>query len=97
MAQPAYAIEYLGAVQVLAGTQYTSASILTTYPTATVLKMDSKKIESGKYVDYPVRCSINGGIMFNIQDGDESYLTTGKTFIFDTNCTIIVGIYKAVV
>ena len=85
MAQ-ATAIEYLGAVKCLAGTQYTSASILTAFPTATVLKMKTDDVQAG----------INGGVMFHINYDDESFLTTGKTYIFDKDCVIAVGIYKAI-
>jgi len=86
MAQ-AYAIEYLGAIKAVAGTQYTSASILATFPTATVIKMKTESVMAG----------IGGGVMFPITFDDERYLVTGKTYIFDKDCIIAVGIYKAVV
>jgi hypothetical protein len=87
MAQPHHAIEYLGAIQVVAGTQYTSASVISAFPLATVMKMKTDDVMVG----------INGGVMFHITYNDESYITTGKTYIFDKKCVIAVGIYKAVV
>lgn len=86
MAQPNYAIDYLGAMKVDKGTQYTSASILTAYPTATVLKMKTKDVS----------VSINGGVQFLTSFDDESYLSTGKTYIFDKDCIVAIGIYKAI-
>lgn len=87
MAQPSYAIEYLGAVEVSRGVAVTTASLLVLFPTATVVKL---KCKSGANV------SINGGVQFPIDYNDESYLTTGKTFLFDTDCVIVVGIYRAI-
>lgn len=82
-----HAIEYLGALAVNKGQQYTSASIITAYPTATVLKIKTDKVS----------VSINGGVQFLTSFDDESYLTTGKTYIFDKDCIVAIGIYKAVV
>ncbi len=87
MAQPSYAIEYLGAMFVKAETSVTSASVLTAFPGATVVKMKTAGVKAG----------VNGTDMFDITYDDESYLITGKTFIFSKDCTIAVGIYKAVV
>jgi len=87
MAQPSYAIEYLGAKELLAGTDYTTASLLSEFPNATVIRMKSSGIKVG----------INGGVMFPVDYGEESYLVTGKTFRFDNPCIVAIGIYKAVV
>lgn len=87
MSQPIYAIEYLGAMQVSAGIAYTTASILTLYPTATVLQMKTDDIQ----------VSINGTVMFHITYDDTSYIATGKTYYFDKDCVVAVGIYKAIV
>lgn len=85
MAQP-HAIDYLGAVAVSKGQQYTSASIKAAYPTATVLKIKTDKVS----------VSIDGGVQFLTSFDDESYLTTGKTYIFDKDCIVAIGIYKAI-
>lgn len=81
-----HAIDYLGAMAVNKGQQYTSASIITAYPTATVLKMKTDKVS----------VSINGGVQFLTSFDDESYLTTGKTYIFDKDCIVAIGIYKVI-
>lgn len=82
-----HAIDYLGALAVNKGQQYTSASIISAYPTATVLKIKTDKVS----------VSINGGVQFLTSFDDESFLTTGKTYIFDKDCIVAIGIYKAVV
>ena len=81
-----HAIDYLGALAVNKGQQYTSASIITAYPTATVLKIKTDKVS----------VSINGGVQFLTSFDDESYLTTGKTYIFDKDCIVAIGIYKVI-
>ena len=85
MAQP-HAIDYLGALAVNKGQQYTSASIISTYPTATVLKIKTDKVS----------VSINGGVQFLTSFDDESFLSTGKTYIFDKDCIVAIGMYKAI-
>ena len=87
MSQPIYAIDYLGAVACLSGTAYTSASLIASYPTATVIQ---KKTDD-------VQAIINGNVMFHITYDDASYLSTGKTYIFDKDCVLAIGIYKAIV
>lgn len=81
-----HAIDYLGAMSVNKGQQYTSASIISAYPTATVLKIKTDKVS----------VSINGGVQFLTSFDDESYLSTGKTYIFDKDCIVAFGIYKAI-
>lgn len=81
-----HAIDYLGAIKADKGTQYTSASILTAYPTATVIKMKTDGVSA----------SIDGGVQFLTSFDDESYLTTGKTYMFDKDCVIAIGIYKVI-
>lgn len=81
-----HAIDYLGAMAVNKGQQYTSASIITAYPTATVLKMKTDKVS----------VSINGGVQFLTSFDDESYLSTGKTYIFDKDCIVAIGLYKVI-
>lgn len=88
MAQPSYAIEYLGSMEVKRGVPVTSADALALFPTATVIKV---KCKDGCNV------SINGGVQFPIDHNDESFLTTGKTYTFDVDCTVVLGIYKAIV
>jgi len=87
MSQPAYAIEYLGAISIEAGVSYSTTDILTAYPTATVIQMKTEGIKVG----------IDGGVMFLVAYDDESYLASGKSFIFDNPCIVAIGIYKAIV
>lgn len=86
MAQPQYAIEYLGAVNIKAGEAVTTADVLTTYPSATAMKMKTED----------VKVSVDGSAMFPVKYDDESYIITGKTFIFNKDCIVVIGIYKAV-
>lgn len=81
-----HAIDYLGAMAVDKGQPYTSDSIISAYPTATVLKMKTNGVS----------VSINGGVQFLTSFDDESYLTAGKTYIFDKDCIVAIGIYKAI-
>ena len=86
MAQPLYAVKYLGAKSLQVGITYTSANILTEFPSATCLIMKT----SG------VSVSINGTDMFPIVLNDQSYLEAGLSYTFNKDCTVAVGIYKAV-
>jgi hypothetical protein len=83
MSQP---IEYLGAVSVEANQALTTADILTLFPTATVAKMKTEG----------VKVSIDSTDFFDISYDEESYVVTGKTYKFNKDCTIAVGIYKTV-
>lgn len=83
MSKPAIAIEYLGAIIAEPGKQYTSARVLTKYPTANVMKMKTSGIKAG----------VDGSDMFTVSYDDESYITTGRTFIFSDACTIAIGRY----
>lgn len=87
MAKTNHAIEYLGAVEVKAGLQYLSDQILQEFPTATVMKMKTDDIEVG----------IDGGVRFHVTYDDESYVTAGKSYIFDKDCVIAIGVYKVIV
>lgn len=86
MAQPHYIVDYLGAMSVEAGEVYTSDSVLASYPTADMLKMKSEG----------VKVSIDGTDAFPISYDDESYITTGKTYIFSKPCIIAVGKYISI-
>ena len=86
MAQPMYVVEYLGAFEIKAGTSYTSASILATFPTANAIQMRTDG----------VKVSINGGVKFSTTFGESSFLSTGKTYMFDKDCIAVVGIYRAI-
>ena len=86
MAKPHYAIEYLGAVLVQSGKLVTSAQVLTKYPTANMMKMKTKD----------VMVSVNGSDIFPVSYDDESYITSGHTYIFNKDCTIVIGKYVAV-
>ena len=83
MSQPTHIIEYLGAIIVEPRKQYTSASVLTKYPTANVMKMKTSGIKAG----------VDGSDMFTVSYDDESYIATGRTFIFSDACTIVIGRY----
>ena len=87
MSQPMYAVEYLGAIVVEPKKQYTSAEVLAQYPDANMMKMKSSGIKAG----------VNNSNMFPISYDDESYITTGRTFIFSDTCTIAIGRYVAIV
>ena len=86
MSKPAIAIEYLGAIVAEPRRQYTSASVLTKYPTANVMKMKTSGIKAG----------VDGSDMFTVSYDDESYIATGRTFIFSDACTIAIGRYVAI-
>ena len=84
MEQPTqFAIQYIAGISVKKGTVYTSASILSTYPTANVLKMKT----SG------VSVSINGTEMFQTSYDDESFIVTGLSYVFNKDCVVAVGKY----
>lgn len=86
MAQPAYAIEYLGAISAKSGKVYTSASVITAYPTATCMQMKTDGVS----------VSVNGSDAFLTSFDDESFITSGHTYIFTKDCVIAVGKYRAV-
>ena len=86
MAQPSYAIEYLGAMSVKRGKLYNSSSVISAFPTATCMKMKTDGVE----------VSVNGTDAFLTSFNDESYITTGHTYIFSKDCVIAIGKYKAV-
>ena len=86
MSKPAIAIEYLGAIIAEPRKQYTSASILTKYSTANVMKIKTSGIKAG----------VDGSDMFPVSYDDESYITTGRTFMFSDACTIAIGRYVAI-
>ena len=86
MAKTMYAIEYLGALSIKQGQMYTSADILAKYNVANVLKMKT----SG------VSVSVNNSDMFPLDFNDETYLVTGHIYLFDRDCTIVVGRYVAI-
>lgn len=86
MAQPSYAIEYIGAVEAKAGVPITSADLLAMYGTATVLKMKTKGVS----------VSVNNSPLFEVTYDDESYLVTGHTYKFNKDCIVAVGVYKVV-
>ena len=85
-----FSIKYLGTVRVTANTDYTSGSILTTFPTATVAELCT---------DIPgdrVGISIDGYPMCHFHDDEEQYIESGQTFVFNKDCTLKIGIYKAI-
>ena len=86
MSKPMYAVEYLGAVSIQSGNLSASANIISAYPTANMMKMKTEN----------VKVSVNGSDMFPITFDDESFITSGHTYIFDKNCTIVIGKYVAI-
>lgn len=86
MSQPMYVVEYLGAVLVQSGKLVTSAQVLAKYPSANMMKMKTKD----------VMVSVNGSDIFPVSYDDESYITSGHTYIFNKDCTIVIGKYVAV-
>jgi hypothetical protein len=86
MAQPNYAIEYIGAVEAKKNLEVTSTGLLATFPTATVIKMKTAG----------VRASVNDSVMFLVDYNDESYLVAGNKYMFDKDCVIAVGKYRVV-
>ena len=88
MAQPSYAIEYLGAVEVTANKTVNLSDIHIKYPTATVLKIKTDGVS----------VSVAGSPMFMTSFDDESFVptSTSRTYIFDKDCIIAVGKYVAI-
>ena len=87
MAQPMYAVEYLGAEYLKGGQTHSSTTIKDKYPTATMIKMKTDD----------VKVSINGTTMFpTTYDGENFLPTTSTTFFFNKDCIITVGRYVAV-
>ena len=87
MAQTSYAIVYIGAMNAKRDTSYSTADILTLFPTATVVKMKTEG----------VKASVNDTDYFDVGFDDETFLDTGHTYKFTKDCVIAIGIYKAVV
>ena len=87
MAKPHYVVEYLGAISAEKNKLVTSASVMTLFPTATMMKMKTEGVS----------VSVDGTDMFLTSFDDESFIASGKSFIFDKNCTIAIGKYVAVV
>lgn len=86
MAQPTYLVKYMAAMQVVKDQAYTSASIIAAYPTANVLIMKS----------VGAKVSISGTDMFDVSYDDVSYIESGQSYIFNMDCVIAIGSYKAV-
>lgn len=86
MAQPHYAIKYLGSFKADKGVNYTSASLLDTFPTATVVKIKTAGVS----------VSVNGHPMFLTSFDDENHIVTGQNYTFDRDCILAVGVYVAV-
>ena len=86
MSKPAIAIEYLGAIVVEPRKHYLSADVIIKYPTANVMKMKADGI----------KVTVDGSDMFPVSYDDESYITTGRTFMFSDACTIAIGRYVAI-
>ena len=87
MAQQHNVVEYFGAISTEKNKLVTSASVIALFPTANMMKMKTGG----------VAVSVDGTDMFLTSFDDESFITTGKSFIFDKNCTIAIGKYTPVV
>lgn len=94
MAQPSYAIQYLGSFVIKKEEIHTTAQILASYPTATVIKIAKITSQNPKE---GVNVAINGTPAFTTYLGEESYIETGTSYVFDKDCILAVGIYKVVV
>lgn len=79
-------IEHLGSYEVKKGAAITTASILSSFAGATAIEMASDG----------VNVSINATPMFTTQKGQSTYLSTGKTYVFDRDCMLVVGIYRSI-
>lgn len=90
MAQPSYAIKFLGTIRIEANAEITTASILATFTGATCCVLVTDKV--GDFVNV----GIDGYPMVHFQDRTEQFIETGQTFRFASACTLAIGIYKAV-
>ena len=43
-----------------------------------------------------IKVTVDGSDMFPVSYDDESYITTGRTFMFSDACTIAIGRYVAI-
>lgn len=86
MSKPHFIVEYLGAITAEANKDYTTAQVISQFPTATMMKLKTEGVS----------VNINGTDLFPVSYDDESYITTGKTYIFNKKCTIVVGRYVVV-
>ena len=43
-----------------------------------------------------IKVTVDGSDMFPVSYDDESYITTGRTFMFSDVCTIAIGRYVAI-
>ena len=86
MAQPSYAVHYLGGVSAKSKEVLTSTSILTDFPTATCLIMKTNG----------VKVSIDGTDAFPVDYGEITYLETGHSYIFTKDCSLSVGKFKVI-
>jgi hypothetical protein len=81
MAQTNYIVDYIAGMRAEAGKSYTAASILALYPSATVVEVRSKE----------TIVSINGTIAVKFSYGEQTTITTGKTWVFITDCDLAIG------
>ena len=86
MAQNVYALEYMGAISAKRGKVYATADVLVQFVGATCMKIKTDGVS----------VSVNGTDAFITHFDDESFIDAGHTYIFDKDCVIVVGKYKAV-
>jgi len=79
--QTNYIIDYIAGMRAEAGKSYTSDEILSLYPSATVVEIRSKE----------TIVSINGTIAIRFSYGEQTTITSGKTWIFITDCDLAIG------
>jgi len=92
MAQPAqFIVSYIAAMTVTAGKTYTTADILTAYPTANVLILKTRTNGT------PIKVSISGTDAFEIVYDDNSYIETGNSYVFTADCTLAIAKYISAV
>jgi hypothetical protein len=79
-------IEHLGSMQVNAGVSITTSSIISQFPTATALIINTEGVS----------VSIDATLMFLTEKYRESYLATGKTYLFNKDCQLVIGKYRTI-
>jgi len=91
MAQPtSFILNYLGAVTIQAKKTYSSDDILNQFDTANIMVL---KTQNG---NTPIKVSINGTDAFCITFDEIAFLEAGKSYIFDTDCTLAIAKYEVV-
>ena len=89
MAQPVqFLVNFLGSMIVKAGTKYTTADIITEFPTATLMIMKTRSTAS-----CPNKVSVNSYPAFEIEFNEHAYIETGSAYTFTKDCEIAICKY----